>query len=248
MKKYIAILSSLLLFVQSMIAQVKPVPKPSNQIKRLDGSSISFTDIDKTIDRLMIAAEVSGLCLTVINDNKIAYTRTYGYKNKEKNELIDTSTCFYAGSFSKAVFAYIAMQLAQEGVLDLDKPVWAYLNKPLPVYASYNNLMDDERWKQITVRHCLCHSTGFPNWRWLNPNGNNKIEIFFAPGERYAYSGEGIVLLQLAIEEATGKKLETLAQERVFKPLGMTRTSYLWQTAFENNYALGYDANGDSLH
>lgn len=190
MKKYIIILSLLSFFVQSIIAQVKPVPKPSNQIKRLDGSSLSFTDIDKTINQLMNAAEVTGLCLTVINDNKIAYTKTYGYKIKEKHELIDTSTCFYAASFSKAVFAYIVMQLVQEGVLDLDKPIWSYLNKPLPLYTSYNNLMDDERWKQITVRHCLCHTTGFPNWRWLNPNGNNKLEIFFTPGERYAYSGD----------------------------------------------------------
>ena len=247
MKKHIAILPLLLFFLQVTIAQVKPVIKSFNQIKKLDGRSLSFTDIDKTISELMNAAEVTGLCLTIINDNKIAYIKTYGYKNKEKNELIDTSTIFYAASFSKAVFAYIAMQLVQEGVLDLDKPIWSYLNKPLPLYEGYNNLMDDERWKEITVRHCLTHTTGFPNWRWLNPKGNNKIEIFFTPGERYAYSGEGIVLLQLAIEEVTGKKLEQLAQERVFKPLGMTRTSYVWQSAFENNYAFGYDANGDVL-
>ena len=247
MKKHIAILPLLLFFLQVTIAQVKPVIKSFNQIKKLDGRSLSFTDIDKTISELMNAAEVTGLCLTIINDNKIAYIKTYGYKNKEKNELIDTSTIFYAASFSKAVFAYIAMQLVQEGVLDLDKPIWSYLNKPLPLYEGYNNLMDDERWKEITVRHCLTHTTGFPNWRWLNPKGNNKIEIFFTPCERYAYSGEGIVLLQLAIEEVTGKKLEQLAQERVFKPLGMTRTSYVWQSAFENNYAFGYDANGDVL-
>lgn len=247
MKKHSAILSLLLFFLQTIIAQVNPVAKPLNQIKKLDGSSLSFTDIDRTISELMNAAEVTGLCLTIINDNKIRYTKAYGYKNKEKNELIDTSTIFYAASFSKAVFAYIVMQLVQEGVLDLDKTIWSYLNKPLPLYEGYNNLMDDERWKEITVRHCLTHTTGFPNWRWLNPKGNNKIEIFFTPGERYAYSGEGIVLLQLAIEEATGKKLEQLAQERVFKPLGMTRTSYVWQPVFENNYAFGYDANGDVL-
>jgi len=247
MKKRVAILPLLLFFLQVTIAQVKPVIKSFNQIKKLDGSSLSFTDIDNTISELMNAAEVTGLCLTIINNNQIAYTKTYGYKNKEKSELIDTSTVFYAASFSKAVFAYIAMQLVQEGLLELDKPIWSYLNKPLPLYEGYNNLMDDERWKGITVRHCLTHTTGFPNWRWLNPKGNNKIEIFFTPGERYAYSGEGIVLLQLAIEEVTGKKLEQLAQERVFKPLGMTRTSYVWQSAFENNYAFGYDANGEVL-
>jgi CubicO group peptidase (beta-lactamase class C family) len=247
MKNFFSVIPFIVFAFNITVAQVKPASKTSNQIIRLDGSTLSFIDIDKTVNQLMSVAEVTGLCLTVINDNKIAYTKTYGYKNKEKNELIDTATVFYGASLSKAVFAYIAMQLVQEGVLDLDKPIWSYLNKPLPLYESYNNLMDDERWKQITVRHCLCHATGFPNWRWLNPKGNNKLEIFFTPGDRYAYSGEGLVLLQLAIEEATGKKLEQLAQERVFKPLGMTRTSYVWQPAFENNYAFGYDANGDVL-
>jgi len=247
MKNCFAAISFLFFTLQTTFAQVKPAAIAPKQINRLDGSSISFTDIDKTINELMSAAEVTGLCLTVINDNKIACTKTYGYKNKEKNELIDTSTCFYAASLSKAVFAYIVMQLVQEGVLELDKPIWSYINKPLPQYDNYNDLMNDDRWKQITVRHCLCHATGFPNWRWFNPNGNNKLEIFFVPGERYAYSGEGIALLQLAVEEATQKNLEQLAQERVFKPFGMTRTSYIWQPAFENDYAFGYDANGDVL-
>jgi CubicO group peptidase (beta-lactamase class C family) len=53
--------------------------------------------------------------------------------------------------------------------------------------------------------------------------------------------------LQLAIETVTSKNLEQLAQERVFKPLGMTRTSYVWQPAFETNYAVGHDMNEDTL-
>ncbi len=242
-----AVISFLLFFVlQVSFAQVKQNVS-QKQIKRLDGTSISTSDIDKTIVHLMSAADVMGLGISVINDNKIVYTKTYGYKDKEKNALIDTSTVFYAASFSKAVFAYIVMQLVQENVLDLDKPVWAYLNKPLPLYPGYNNLSDDEIWKLITVRDCLRHTTGFPNWRWLNPKGNNEIEIFFTPGERYAYSGEGFALLQIAVEEATGKKLEVLAQERIFKPFGMTRTSYVWQTSFDDNFAFGYDSSGQLL-
>ena len=129
MKNHFVILSLLFFILQISIAQVKPAAMQSKQIKRLNGSSISTADIDKTINQLMNAAEVTGFCITVINDNKIAYTKTYGYKNKEKNELIDTSTCFYAASLSKAVFAYIAMQLVQEGVLDLDKSIWAYIKR-----------------------------------------------------------------------------------------------------------------------
>ncbi len=247
MKKALIILTLLGIIFQDSMAQVKQASASAKQIQCLNGTSISTSDVDKTINQLMSVADVAGLSISIINDNKIAYTKSYGYKNKEKNELLDTSTIFYGASLSKAVFAFIVMQLVQEGTIDLDKGVWAYINKPLPMYDSYNNLADDERWKLITVRDCLRHTTGFPNWRWLNPKGNNELEIFFDPGRRYAYSGEGMLLLQLAIEETTHKSLEELAKERVFKPFGMTRTSYVWQPSFEDNYAFGYNANGEVL-
>ncbi len=219
----------------------------SKQIHRPDGKVISTGTIDKTIMKLMDTAEVTGLCLGIVNDNKVAYVKTYGYKNAEKTAFIDTATCFYAASLAKPLFAYLVMQLVDEGVIDLDKPLYTYLPRPIPDFEPYKDLAGDERWKLITARHCLSHTTGFPNWRFLNPNNNNKLEIFFTPGSRYAYSGEGLVLLQLTIEVITGKKLEYLAQEKVFKRFGMRRTSFLWQPAFEDNYAVGFDVSGKAL-
>jgi CubicO group peptidase (beta-lactamase class C family) len=137
------------------------------------------------------------------------------------------------------------MQLVEAGKLNLDKPIYTYLPKPLPEYDDYKDLENDNRWKLITARHCLAHTTGFPNWREFNPRENNKLEFFFTPGERYAYSGEGIYLLQLVVETITGKKLETLAQEQIFQPFGMYRTSFLWQPAFETNFAVGHNTNED---
>jgi CubicO group peptidase (beta-lactamase class C family) len=99
---------------------------------------------------------------------------------------------------------------------------------------------------------CLSHTTGFPNWRWLNPvtgavEGGGKLAIYFTPGTKYAYSGEGLTLLQMVIEKITGRNLEDLAREKVFKPMGLTRTSYIWQTHFENDYALGHDEKENPL-
>jgi len=213
------------------------------QIKKLDGSLISKTAIDKTIKHLMDTADVTGLNIAIINDNKVVYIKSFGYKNVLNGELIDTATCFYGASFSKAVFSYLVMQLVQDGIIDLDKPIYKYLDKPLPEFEEYKNLSIDDRWKLITAMHCLNHSTGFPNWRNFNPKGNRKLEIFFTPGSRYAYSGEGLLLLQMVIEKNTGKKLEDLAREKVFAPLKMTRTSYQWQSSFENNFAVGYYEN-----
>jgi CubicO group peptidase (beta-lactamase class C family) len=217
------------------------------QIYRPDGSEIDSTSINRIVTKLMDTANVTGLCLGIINDNKAAFVNSYGYKNKIKNELNDTGTCFSAASFSKPLFAYLVMQLNDNGIINLDKPLYTYLSKPLPQYDNYKDLAEDERWKLITARHCLNHSTGFPNWRQLNPNMNQKLEIFFRPGERYAYSGEGLSLLQFVVETITNRQLEDLAQEYIFKPFGMIRSSYKWQTSFENDYAVGHDMNEDTL-
>jgi CubicO group peptidase (beta-lactamase class C family) len=64
----------------------------------------------------------------------------------------------------------------------------------------------------------LSHTSGFANFRWLEDD--RKLRIHFEPGSRFAYSGEGIDLLQLVVETITKKPLDELMQERVFQPLG----------------------------
>ncbi len=223
------------------------VHSQQKNIVKADGRKISATQIDQTINRLMSAAGVSGLQLGIINNNQPTLVKSYGYKNKTRWQVNNPATSFYAASFSKSLFAFIAMQLVDQKKLELDKPLYQYLQKPLPEYVDYKDLQGDDRWKRITARHCLSHTTGFPNWRNLNPKGVQKLEFFFDPGTKYAYSGEGIVLLQLAIEAITGEKLETLAQKQVFIPFEMTRTSFTWQPDFNEDYANGHSVDEDTF-
>jgi CubicO group peptidase (beta-lactamase class C family) len=136
------------------------------------------------------------------------------------------------------------MQLVHEGALDLDRSIQEYLPKPLPEYARYTDLAGDARYRKITTRMLLSHTAGFPNLRVLN---EGRLNINFEPGSRYAYSGEGFQLLQLVVEEITHKPLRELMRERIFEPLGLTRTSTVWESAFESDYANGYDERGRSL-
>ena len=92
---------------------------------------------------------------------------------------------------------------------------------------------------------CLDHTTGFPNFRWFEPD--MKLRIKSDPGKRYSYSGEGIYLLQFVIEQVTGKDYAAIAQERVFGPLGMTGTSQVWQPAFAANICYGHNAQGGAV-
>lgn len=131
----------------------------------------------------------------------------------------------------------------------MDKPLVEYLERPLPsytfkeTYEGYQDLDRDERYKKITARMCLSHTTGFPNWRYIGNSGidmNKPLEIESNPRTYYSYSREGIQLLQFVVEQVTGKRLEELAQMYVFEPFHMTMTSFLWQDRFETNYAVGH--------
>lgn len=219
--------------------------KPAPNIKRLDGSTFTPAEIDTTVTHLMRAARVPGIGIAILNDGNVAYLNAYGVRDKEKNLPMTPDSVMTAASLSKVAFAYMVMQLVDEGVLDLDKPVYQYLPKALPEYDAYKDLANDLRYKKITARMLLSHTSGFPNWRRFTDDG--KLSINFEPGSRFAYSGEGIALLQLVVESATKKPLNDLMRDRVFQPLGMTRTSMFWEDRFESDYANGYDEEEHSL-
>jgi CubicO group peptidase (beta-lactamase class C family) len=214
-------------------------------IHRLDGSTIAPAEVDGTVTRLMHAAEVTGVAIAIFNDGKIAYEKAYGFRDTEKKLPLTEDSVMTAASFSKVAAGYMEMQLVEEGILDLDKPVYQYLPKPLPEYEKYADLAADPRYKKITARMLLSHTSGFPNWRYVNDD--RKLNINFEPGSRYAYSGEGIDLLQMVVETITKKPLEDLMREHVFLPLGMARSSMVWQERFETDFANGYDEYGRSL-
>jgi len=214
-------------------------------IHRLDGSMIPAAEVDATVTRLMKAAEVPGVAIAIIDHGQIAFVKAYGFRDVEKQLPLTPDSVMTAASFTKSAFAYMVTQLVSEGRLDLDKPVYKYLPKPLPEYPAYKDLAGDDRYQLITARMLLDHTSGFANWRSFEPD--RKLRIHFQPGTRFAYSGEGIVLLQMVVETITGKPLEKLMEERVFRPLGMTRTSMVWQEKFETDYANGYDEYGRSL-
>ena len=237
--------AKLLVLATMLLAAAISVVGQQKELKRLDGSGLKSTEIDASVMRLMKAAEVPGVGLALFNDGRVAYLKAYGVRDKEKNLPLTVDSVMSGASFTKVVFAYLVLQLAGAGTLDLDKPVHQYLPKPLPEYPNYADLVNDPLYKRITARMLLSHTSGFPNWRAFEED--RKLKIHFEPGSRYAYSGEGIDLLQLVVETITKKHLEELMQERVFQPLGMTRSSLIWQGRFENEYANGYDEYGRSL-
>jgi CubicO group peptidase (beta-lactamase class C family) len=212
---------------------------------RPDGATLSSQQIDATVDRLMQAANVPGLALALISDSEVSYIKAYGMADIAGGRPLQTDTVMYGASLTKAAFAYMVMTLVDEGVVDLDAPISGLLPKPLERYEGYADLAGDERWRQWTLRMLLSHQAGLPNWRWFSDS--QKLEILFEPGSRYAYSGEGIQIAQLVLEEGLGLDVNALMNERVFGRFGMQRTSMLWREDFRPNFARGYDENGENL-
>ncbi len=221
----------------------------SQQIQRIDGANISTQEVDRRLEFLVNKANVHGLSISVITDSSYVYERTFGYRNMEKGEALSKTHNFYGASLSKPIFAFMVMRLVDEKIINLDTPLIEYLDKPIKeyvfdeVYEGFDDIEGDSRHKLITARMCLAHTSGLPNWRYITKRGirmNNPLKIEFEPGSFYNYSGEGIQLLQLVVEQITGENLESLAREYVLDPLDMNMTSFTWQERFNSNYAVGH--------
>jgi CubicO group peptidase (beta-lactamase class C family) len=201
-----------------------------------------YKALDAEAARLMAQGKIPGLAFAVIEHGKVVHISAQGFRNVEKKLPLTPDTILYGASITKATFAVYVMMLVDDGKLNLDTPIKAYLPKPLPDYPEYADLATDPRWEKITPRMLMTMTAGFPNFRWLNPD--EKLDIKAAPGTRFLYSGEGVNLMQFVIEKGQGLKVGEEMNRRIFIPLGMTRSSLVWRDDFAGNLADGYKTDG----
>jgi CubicO group peptidase (beta-lactamase class C family) len=207
----------------------------------------SNDEIDAEVAKVMKATGAQGLAIAYIENGTPVYVQAYGKRNV-KGDPLQTDTIMYGASLTKAAFGHLVVQLADEGRINLDASIATFLPKPLPdypteeKYAPWSDLKGDERWRRLTPRILLTHSSGFANFAFLEPDG--KLRFHFEPGSRYAYSGEGLILLQFVLERGLGIDVGEEMQRRVFEPFGMANTSMIWRPDFAANLADGWDANG----
>ncbi|MEA3051609.1 MAG: hypothetical protein QOG72_512 [Sphingomonadales bacterium] len=200
-----------------------PGPRP----KASDPEVARFFDdyMAKTIARL----EIPGGAVVVVRDGRPILAKGYGYADLASKRPVDVEkTLFRAASASKIVPWMLAMQLVEEGRLDLDRDVNDYLDFRIPEAFG----------RPVTMRHLMTHSAGFPerfhgvfDQDVSQPLGrrlrDNIPERNYAPGTTIAYSNYGAALAGYIVERLRGQPWERVVAERFFGPVGMRNSTVL---------------------
>lgn len=175
-------------------------------------------DIDKFVTNYIERNGLPGASIVVVKDGKLVYEKGYGHDSEGKP--ITEKSLMRIGSTSKSFTAFAVLQLVDEGKIQLDEPVVKYLPKVK---------MDDSRWKEVTIRQLLSHTSGIPNPIIVPPASNlksgverlNDWKLQSNPGEKHYYSNANYWVLAHLVEEVSRIEFSQYLKQKVFSPLGM---------------------------
>lgn len=188
---------------------------------------------------------IPGISVSTLHNGAIE-TSSFGIASIATNAPIQDNTLLQVGSISKVFTTTLVMTFVDEGVVDLDEPVIAYIPE-LP-------LADETARTTITLRHLLTHMSGFYGDRF-DDHGNGDdalaraVAAFHdlpqqtAPGELWTYCNAGFDLAARILEKVSSKRFEDLMRERVFSPLGMDSTTYFAAEAIRHPVAVGHEGD-----
>lgn len=204
--------------------------------------------------------KVPGVAIAIVKNGEVVRAAGYGVRETGTQDKVDADTLFSVGSISKVATATTTLRLVAQGTLDLDRNVDGYLKRwKLPASQAVPQ-------PNLSLRMLMSHTAGFgvhgfedyqPNdplptlvqvLDGQKPAKGEAVRFKQAPGQVVDYSGGGITVEQVAIEDAAGKPLSQLAEELVFTPLGMRRSTFESPlSAARGNIAKAHDENGEPV-
>ena len=209
-----------------------------------------------TLSESMAHYGVPAVSIAAMDSDGIAWTGAWGVQDARTRAPATTETMFEAASVSKMVVAAIVLRLVEQGRLDPDADVNGYLR-------SWR--VPDNRFTRahpVTLRLLLSHRSGLPTTNFPYDDGtrptlvqvlqgapparNAAAVVQSEPGSEWRYSNLGYVLVQLVLEDVTGKPLQQVADEEVFRPLGMASSTFRYPLPPElsGREALPHDSAG----
>jgi CubicO group peptidase (beta-lactamase class C family) len=192
------------------------------------------------------AGVISGVTIALVEDQQIIFVRGFGWADKKRGIPSAPDTVYRAGSISKLFTAVSAMQLVEQGRVDIDKPVTTYLPE-LQVIVPF------EEAGPITLRQLMCHRSGMvreaPVGGYFDGSAPGmertvaslgRCVLLYRPGTRTRYSNSGVTIVGRAVEQMAGVSFPDYQQQHVLTPLGMTNSEWLRTSATRRKLATGY--------
>lgn len=207
---------------------------------------------NESISRLMDRYDIPGCSLAIVKDGELFWYGSFGYSERDKGIPLTSRDPFRVQSISKPVTAWGVMKLVEEGRLELDMPISNYLD--ISGFAVANNHL-----KSVTVNHLLTHTSGLPlgdvftiyspgsNMPSLQEKLKAEVVITADPGSTFSYSNTGYNLLELLIEEVTGRSFSEYMENEILIPLGMTQSTYDLSESMIPYVPTGYTSSGNPI-
>ncbi|OIJ20693.1 hypothetical protein BKP45_08600 [Anaerobacillus alkalidiazotrophicus] len=229
-----------------------------NDLTRTTDLDKLIKDVETKTDKMLSKYKIPGAAISVLEDGQVKWIGTFGYADLDANSKVEQNTVFQVASISKSVTALGVMKLVEDGLINLDDPIENYITRWQLLESEYDQ-------KAITVRGLLSHTSGLSvggGYPGYEPNkqlptleqslsgiggGSKPVELENEAGARYSYSGGGYNLLQMMIEEVTGKDFHLYLNEVVLAPLGMENSSFKWDGHLQDKTAKAYDVKLELL-
>ncbi|MGV3528494.1 MAG: serine hydrolase [Flavisolibacter sp.] len=210
-----------------------------------------ITALEPQLQQILKDWNAPGFAVAVVQKNKVIYAKGFGYRDVEKKLPVTPNTLFAIGSCTKAFTASLIGLLDKEKKVELDKPVHNYL----PQLSFYNDALTD----QVTLRDMMTHRTGLPrhdlSWYFFDtPSRDSLLQRirYMEPSaglrNTWQYNNWMFMLQGMVVEKITGKSWEQNVSEKIFQPLGMSRSNFsVKQLAADADAATGYGLKFDSI-
>ena len=218
------------LALMQTVGKARPVLIAERPGSQADRFAPAFKRLDEFITRHMSEVGAPGMTLALADRSGLLRSSQYGFADVKAGIKVSPQTLFEIGSISKSFVAMAVLQIAQEGKLDLHKPVTDYLTW----------LRIESKYAPFTTHHLLSHTSGLSGLPLLMRVAATTLRAGFEPGSRWVYSNIGYVLLGFLLEAIDKKPFAEVIRQRVFKPLGMNSSAPIISNEIRERVAVGY--------
>ncbi len=217
----------------SSAVEIRPAPTTNAEIRQ--GYAVNYERVKESISELirkeMRKNNVTGLSIALVDDQRVVWAQGFGYADENGEITAAPETIYRIGSITKLFTATAVMQLAEQGKLDIDRPLQTYL----PEFSMRSRFPDG---KPITLRDLMTHHSGLPanflKGMWSRKPGPftdvvNLIkgeQAAYPPGLVYSYSNLGYTLLGHVVQKVSGREYASYIEESLLRPLGMTHSGF----------------------